>query len=148
MNYSEFKQRFERARTTDPTYTFLREELGLQETPDTDADIDRAERELNAKLPVEYILFLKDYGGGLVGGFDICSAKAESTLDIVRYQVVPDFVAITGDGCGNDYGFIVQNGQCQPAIVFWEHEEEKFEPTEWETVLDFLLFAVGVDTEQ
>jgi cell wall assembly regulator SMI1 len=147
MDYFAFKQRFEQARIADPFCKDFYKELGLRETPSTTADIEQVERDLKAKLPTDYLLFLKDYGGGLVGGFDIYSAKVESNLYIARHQWVPGFVAITGDGCGNNYGFKVENGQCQSNIVFWEHEENRFESTEWNSVLDFLLFAAGAGTD-
>ncbi len=142
MDFKDFKKLVEKNKAENPEAWRVHEELVLGDAPATEDDIARVEAELKAKLPQDYVAFLKEYGGGLFGT-DVYSAKADSNFYIVDRQLpsdyVQNFVAVSPNGCGDEYGFRVVDGQCQPELLFCDHEEgfELFS-TEYASILDYL----------
>jgi hypothetical protein len=143
MNYADLKKLMDEDRIQNPDQYKRDEEFKWTEPPATDDEIAFIEDTLGVKLPSDYVSLLKDYGGGVVGGPEILSAHKDSSDFILLHQppadLVQDFVAVMENGCGDYYGFKVEEGKCETGLTFCDHElGYELEPTEYHSIIDYI----------
>jgi cell wall assembly regulator SMI1 len=119
-------------------------ETGVGASPE---EIERAERKLSAQLPGPYKRFLREFGWGGVGHWEVFGLGRDVPpyLDLVhvtleertefRPRLPPHLVPIMNDGAGNhhclDTSAVKDGDECP--VVFWDHAHELAEsqtPTE------------------
>ncbi len=142
MEYPEFKYLVEQYKIQNSANWKIAEELGLIDIPATEEEINFIEQELQVKLPKELVLVFRDYGGGIIAGTEIYSAHKNGLFILsqqVPQDILPNFVAVAGNGCGDQYGFKVANGVCGTEVMFWDHEiNGELQPTKWKTMLEYI----------
>ena len=144
MDRETFARLVERVKDAQPDTFATLQELQLIDAPASHADIEQVEQALQAKLPLDYIWFLQQYGGGTFLYADVYSAQSHSDFYIVKNQLTfsyhagHSFIAFSENGCGDYYGFQVQHGVCLPRVMFSDHETETIKPAAVETVLDYI----------
>ncbi len=110
--------------------------------PATAESIDAVEHQLGVTLPGDYRWFLENYGGGIFLFVEIRGVQ-DGEYSLADYQtndwVPPDFLAISPNGCGDDYGFRMEQGRCEPALVWWDHETDSISETSYDSFLDFVI---------
>jgi hypothetical protein len=108
MTHDEFRKLMASYQEQNSEFLRLHPEIDMRVPPATDDEIAYVERELGARLPEEYVWFLKEYGGGIVGYAEIYSVHQSSRCYILDYQPTADeiqnFVAVMDNGCGDYYG--------------------------------------------
>jgi hypothetical protein len=95
----------------------------------SDADIDRAESELEVRLPEKYKLFMRRHGGGVFQFVELLpvvspDARSEDLMEVNHNQFrALDFIAVSPVGTGDWWGFSISEGVCADAVDFWGHED-------------------------
>jgi hypothetical protein len=94
----------------------------------SDADIERAESELEVRFPEKYKIFMRRYGGGVFQFVELLpvvssDGRSEDLIEVNRNQFrALDFIAVSPVGTGDWWWFSVSEGVCGDAVDFWEHE--------------------------
>src|SRR3989442_13293893 len=101
----------------------------------SDAEINRAEQSLGAKLPMSYCAFLREFGWGGVEHLEIYGLGSDAPQYLELENVtqrertamrppIPRFlVPIMNDGAGNHYCLDTRHFQgSECPVVFWDHE--------------------------
>ncbi len=116
MDFSEFKELTSSLKAKKPIW------FSLETDPlATDSEIEAAETQLRILLPIEYKSFVSEYGGGYFA-FAIVYSVANSDWNIVRMNqkfAIPQFVAISDNGCGDLYGYRVVDNSCVSTVSLW-----------------------------
>ncbi|WP_226535910.1 SMI1/KNR4 family protein [Fictibacillus halophilus] len=138
MDFNEFSIIVEQTKARNPIW------FGLESDPvGTDSDFTRIQRQLSVKLPDEYKLFIKMFGGGFFAFTNIFSVK-DSEWNIVQKNNEIDlmkshaFLAISDNEVGDFYGFEIINGVCNSKIKIFNHETGDIEETPYENIYYYL----------
>ncbi|GAA0180422.1 hypothetical protein SH2C18_31180 [Clostridium sediminicola] len=109
----------------------------------TDNDIAVIEEKLNLKLPIEYIQFIKNFGGGYFAFTYVYSGKSNSEWYIIsqnrKAKFGCKFIAFSDNGVGDYYGFMVNGNTCESKVSFYDHEEQAVKLTDFKNIFDFLI---------
>lgn len=109
----------------------------------SDADIDRAETELDTRLPEKYKEFMRRHGGGMFLFVDLLpvispDGRAEDLIEVNRGRSrAASFMAVAPVGTGDWWGFSISDRVCEDAVDFLDHEDGTV--TRWAS--DFLEFV-------
>ncbi|OCA87943.1 hypothetical protein A8F94_08940 [Bacillus sp. FJAT-27225] len=144
MNYNEFLKIVNEARDKRPIWLELESEPKAK-----DYQIEKAEKVLSLTLPDEYKSFVKDFGGGYFafttlfsvspGDWNIVSLNKE-----LGFMKTHSFLAVSDVGTGDFFGFSIERGVCGSRIMFYDHETNKVEETNYENLFDYLI-EVGLN---
>lgn len=107
----------------------------------TENEIATVEKALEVKFPEELNYLLLNYPAGNFGYSLIYSVKDNSHDNIVKMNrqcPYEGFLLFSDNGCGDNYGFKVENNQCLPEVYFHDHEIDKWIKTEYENLFQFL----------
>lgn len=114
----------------------------------TDA-VNAAEKELCVKFPVEYVEFLKNYGGGYFALGIVFSLDCESEFYILNKNACESvlrsgYLIFSENGVGDYYGFPVVSGECRSEVFFYDHEDASWGTAGSGNLFDFLArFALS-----
>lgn len=126
MDIVEFRELVRIARSSVPTFFEFPEANNMIDKVSL-AEIEETELLLGAKLPDEYRQFVLEFGAGFFGSsVDIYSPKRGGYIYIVESQPPEDsqgFIAFSGNGCGDFYGFCVVNAKCESRVVLWSFDD-------------------------
>lgn len=140
MDFSAFQRRFEKLRTRK-VFSFREPDPKARDT-----EIQEAEWRLGCKLGAKYVAFLRQYGGGHMGSEMICSVHPGSDANIVseneRAGLLPrGFLAFSPNGCGDYYGFQIQDGIAADTVLFHDHETDAIEDSGYADIFRYILAA-------
>lgn len=137
MDFDAFQMRVEDARHRTPKWFALE-----GDPPASDTELQAAELSLKTELPGQYRQFAQEYGGGYFALSNVFSARTDSEWNIAeknRMLRIPDFIAVSDNGCGDFYGFQTHDGRCSERIFVSEHgQPELVKPTPFEDLFDYL----------
>jgi hypothetical protein len=99
---------------------------------------------LSITLPPEYVAFTKKAGGGYFAFTNVYSLTPESDWNIVERNAAVNligrgFLAFSENGCGDYYGFGVNSGVCESAVLFFDHDTQQIRPTEYGDLYEYLV---------
>jgi hypothetical protein len=139
MNFDEFKKIVEQKKSSNPVWFAM----AADELP-SDSDFSDASNKLGAKLPIDYIDFISEYGGGYFALSNVFSLDVESDWNIClqnhNYDVVrKGHVLISDNGSGDFYGFKIEKDLCLPEIRFYDHESQTWGDTEFSNIYEYLV---------
>jgi hypothetical protein len=117
--------------------------LGERESPISDVELRDYEKTHGFRFPPEYVHIVQTYGPGQLGFADLFSVRpGEWQIDVHRAtapSLPADFVPVSDNGCGDFYGFVVENGSCESRLVFANHESGYvLEPTDFADVYEYI----------
>lgn len=135
----EFQQRVRELRRQRPQWFAL-----PADAAPSDEQVEAHQDRLGVRLPDEYLAFLRQEGGGDFAMLVVYSMEPGSDLNIVlmndnAWLQRDDFVAVSDNGAGDYYGFLVRDGVCQPEVVLLDHESGQFHPTGASDFFEFVL---------
>ena len=138
MKLEDFKKLVETKKSSNPIWFALDVDM----KPD-DSNILKAEEELKVKLPLEYIEFIREYGGGYFALSNIFSLDDTSDWNIIKknhnYSILRQgHILVSDNGAGDFYGFKVINGICLAAIYFFDHETASWSKTNYSNLFEYL----------
>ena len=138
MNFDEFKQLTESKKKINPIWFALE----ADKLP-TAADIHAVESKLGVKMPMDYINFVTEYGGGYFAFSNVFSLCKNSEWNILEqnasYNSIPhSHVLISANGSGDFYGYKIESGQCLSAICFFDHESQTWSETDFANIYEYL----------
>lgn len=72
--------------------------------------------------------FLTNYGGGYFGYANIYSLDPDSYFYIGKHNktVLDKLLFIADNECGDSYAFRIEDGKCDGAVAFYDHEKKKY----------------------
>jgi hypothetical protein len=120
MTREDFSDLVRKLRQTRPVWFDL-----PSDAPPPEQEIAEIERGLGAKLPADFVWFLKEYGGGDFGLATIYSADRESEFHLLERQEegLPDNLVVFSDnGAGDLYGFPIDDGVARDEVLLLDHE--------------------------
>jgi len=123
MDLPSFRRLVAEAERAHPVWFSLE-----RDPPASAAAISQAELALGVTFPPEYREFLREFGGGYFAFANTFSVAPGSHWDVVaRNQALAGllsqhFLAVSDNGAGDFYGFVVEAGVCDPTLRFWDHE--------------------------
>ena len=126
MDIFEFKELVNKVRLSNPIW------FGLPaDNIADDLSISNAETSLGVKLPIEYIEFVKEFGGGFFALGTVYSLDEESDINIVnenkKYNNIRESNIIFSDnGAGDLYGFKEKNSTCDGKVYEYDHEKNEW----------------------
>lgn len=95
------------------------------------------------ELPQDYIDFLKEYGTGYFVFTTVYSINQNSEWSlsdtIYRNYLSKNFFPFSDNGCGDYYGFSVNNGVCEDIVYFYDHETNCVEETKYKNIFEYLI---------
>jgi hypothetical protein len=143
VTFEEFGRLVDEARVAHPQWFALPADAAPSED-----EIMAHFTELGARLPAEYLDFLREFGGGDFAFLAIYSMDRTSDLNIVAKNAAPwlnraDFVAVSDNGAGDYYGFEVRDGRGGSEVLLLDHETGEIRPTGHADFLDFVA-ALGL----
>jgi hypothetical protein len=113
VDFDEFVRVVESIRAARPNWF---PDLLPPDAPATDQQLREAEAQLGVQLPAEYAAFVQRYGGGLFAFCEVYSLDPTSPVHLLMQNSKPwsrpDFMAVSDNGAGDDYGFAVRAGRC------------------------------------
>ncbi|WDE09013.1 SMI1/KNR4 family protein [Thalassomonas viridans] len=138
MNFDEFKKLVERKKSRNPIWFAM----DADELPNTSL-ISEVENKLGAKLPVDYINFICEFGGGYFAFSNVFSLDENSDWNILEqnysYDAIrKDHVLLSENGTGDFYGYKIDNGLCLPKIRFFDHGIQEWSDTEFSNIFEYL----------
>jgi hypothetical protein len=142
MDFDVFSAVVEETRLRYPVW------FGLDSDPrGTDEDIRIIEGQLSVILPEEYKRFVKTYGGGYFVFTNIFSVNEDSDWHITERNIAigllqsRNFLAVSENEVGDYYGFQVEDGVCNPSVMFYDHELNQVEDTGYKNLYEYLLIV-------
>lgn len=138
MNFDYLQSLVNDARARTPVL------FGLDgDPPAVDADILEAEALLGVEFPVEYKIFVKEFGGGYFGYTNVFSPTTSGYWSIVERNRLAgensgDFLAFSDNGVGDYYGFVVEDGVCSKTVYFFDHETSDISESGYADLFDYL----------
>jgi hypothetical protein len=101
--------------------------MGEREAPASLAELREYEAMVGFRLPAEYVNLVTSHGAGQFGFVEVFSVRdGEWNIEVQRMSApgLPQhFVPVSDNGCGDFYGFKVEDGQCSSSLVFADHEQ-------------------------
>ena len=141
MTFDEFETLLDRERNNHSTWF---RELNRTWPAASDEEIHSTESELEAKLPDQYVRFLKKYGGGDFCYARILSVNAGDMMNIVltnrKYLDGMKFIAFNDDGTGGYYGFLLKDGMCSDDVYYLDPDDDSDPSKVYDTFCDCLVF--------
>jgi len=139
MTFDEFKLIVDKKKRDKPLWFALDSEQRAKEI-----DIDNIEKLYNIHLPIDYKLFLKEFGGGYFAFVTVYTCNENSNFYIVSKNPAETvnkskFIAISDNGAGDLYGFSITDNSCNDKISMYSHEDQAIQGTEYNDLLNFLL---------
>lgn len=137
MEFESFEKLVSELKATKPVW------FGLEsDPPATEAELASAETLLGVRLPDKYHSFVKKFGGGYFAFGNVFSVSSSSDWNIVtrnEMRNISNFIAVSDNGTGDQYGFRVDGDHCEEQVYFWDHEEpDNLSPTKFDDLFDFL----------
>jgi len=147
MTFDEFKLIVDKKKVDKPIWFALEAEKRAEEM-----DIANTEKLYNIHLPLEYKLFLKEYGGGFFSFVTVYTCNENSDFYIKSKNPVEavnknKFIAISDNGVGDLYGFSITNNKCDDKISMFSHEKHEVQGTKYKNLYNFLL-SKGLQMEE
>lgn len=135
MDFETFREVVKKAKTEKP----LLFELEHDNIP-TMKDVIVFQEQYQIVLPEKYIQVLLNFGGGYFGYANIYSLDKDSDFFIFNYNQVKvaDLLFIADNGCGDSYAFRMEGNKCSEEIVFYDHESNIVQDTDYSDVLEYL----------
>ncbi len=100
--------------------------LSSPEPPTSLAEVESFERTHGFRLPTAYKEAAAQVGTGEIGFTNLFSVNpGPYNIATQRHAIAElpaNFVPISGNGCGDFYGFVVHAGECLPEVYFADHE--------------------------
>ncbi|WP_082459498.1 SMI1/KNR4 family protein [Bacillus sp. FJAT-25509] len=117
----------------------------------TDTQIAKAEKHHSIRLPNEYKLFVKTFGGGYFAFTNIFTVNnGEWNIIQLNNQInlinSHKFIAVSDNEVGDFYGFEIENGICNPKVKYYNHEINKVVETQFEDLYQYVL-KVGLQQD-
>lgn len=139
MDIADFNKLVENAKNKHPFWF-----EGERESPINASEIDEFERFTGCSLPEQYKFFVSKYGCGYFALTSIYSLRKGEWDIFDKIQLIPDlqgkFLPISDNGCGDYYGFVIEDSKCSDTIYFADHESGyALTPTEYDDLLSFIL---------
>lgn len=136
MEFDTFQSIVEKAKVEQP----LLFELEHDNIPQIE-EISDFQKQYQIQLPKKYIQFLLNYGGGYFGYANIYSFDQNSDFFLPAHnkRELERFLCIADNGCGDDYAFLIEDGQCRDEVVFYDHDDRKAYHTEFSDILEYLV---------
>lgn len=136
MDFEAFKKAIKKAKSKR-TFAF---ELEHDNIP-TMEEVITFQKQHQIVLPEKYIQFLLNFGGGYFGYANIYSLDKNSDFFIFKRNstVVKDLLFMADNGCGDYYAFRIEGGMCREEIVFYDHEDNTVQDTDFSDVLEYLV---------
>ena len=141
MDFKTFKEAIKKAKTAEP----LLFELAHVNIP-TVEEVIAFQKQYQITLPEKYIQFLLNFGGGYFGYANIYSLDKNSSFFIFHHNpaIVKELLFMADNGCGDYYAFRIEGGKCRDEIVFYDHEYNTVQDTDFSDVLEYLI-KTGLD---
>lgn len=117
--------------------------LGKREDPATTQELESYEVSKGICLPEEFKHVLRTYGAGDIGLVSLFSVRAgRKSIEAQKrlaHRMLPEFLPISDNGCGDYYGFLSVEGICRAEIYFSDHETGfSVEPTKFKDLYEYL----------
>ena len=135
MEFEAFQSVVEQVKARQP----LLFELERDRIPE-EGEIQAFEQQCGIRLPEKYIQFLRHYGGGYFGFANLYSLDETSYFYLLAHNQAgeKEFLCVADNECGDEYGLKIEQGQCQDAVIFYDHEEKTFCDTGFSDILEYL----------
>ncbi|MEN5094849.1 SMI1/KNR4 family protein [Pseudomonas protegens] len=138
MNFSEFEQLLDTKKSLYPIWF----EIPADRTA-TEEDIIEAQNDLELRLPAEYSQFLQQHGGGYFALGIVYSLDRDSDFNLARINRQHPLIGkchllFSENGCGDFYGFRIENNQCLAEVYFFDHETQAWQQTGYPELFSFL----------
>ncbi|NBF05861.1 hypothetical protein GV819_26545 [Pseudomonas sp. Fl5BN2] len=138
MNDSDFKQLLAKRKCDQPIWFALPADRCASED-----DISGFEQAWGLQLPGDYRQFLKAFGGGYFALGIVYSLDEASDLNLPRINrahpvIAQDHLLFSENGCGDFYGFKIENHQCRAEIFCFDHASAEWQETGYRNLLSFL----------
>jgi len=145
VDFTDFRNLVNELKTRKPALFDLE-----TDPPATEDQIREAEEQLGVRFPVEYRLFVREMGGGFFGFTNVFSATLSGHWSVVeRNRSAPmdlgSFLAVSDNGVGDYYGFLIEDGSCRSTVCFFDHETMGVSETRYANLFDYLAI-VGLKT--
>ena len=113
--------------------------------PAADEELATLEGVLGCRLAPEHRDFLMTYGAGLFAFANVLGVRpgGDSYLGEAMAFTGAGFVPAIDTGTGDYYGFLGQDGQCSPKVVYWDHDSTEVKDTDYRDFYE-LVAAVGL----
>lgn len=137
MNVEDFKQLLDERKRSHPIWFEL-----PSDRPASQAQILEAQQALGLQLPADYTWFLKEYGGYFALGM-LYSLDSRSDFHLVAINrahpaIAKDHLLFSENGCGDFYGFRIENRQCLAPVEFFDHSTGQWQACRYNGLLSFL----------
>lgn len=136
MTFSEFSDLVTELKTARPIWFSLE-----SDPPATEEELSTAEFQLGVKLPDAFRQFAKMFGGGFFAFGNVFSVRSDSEWSIVsrnQHSDLTQFLAVSDNGVGDEYGFRVENGKCRDEVVSYDHETNTISGLRFANLLEYL----------
>lgn len=136
MDFHTFKSIVEKTKT-EHTVLFALEHDAV---PDM-KDVLDFQQKYRIWLPEKYIQFLTNYGGGYFGYANIYSLDPDSYFYLGKHNktVLDKLLFFADNECGDSYAFRIEDGKCDDAVAFYDHEKKKICDTEFCDIFEYLI---------
>ncbi|RGE08128.1 SMI1/KNR4 family protein [Clostridiaceae bacterium TF01-6] len=136
MDFETFRKAIKKEKTEKPILF----ELEHDDIP-TMKDVIAFHKQYQILLPEKYIQVLLNFGGGYFGYANIYSIDKDSYFFIFNHNPVKveNLLFIADNGCGDYYALRVDNNKCSDKIVFYEHESNTVQDTDFSDILEYLV---------
>lgn len=139
MDFEDFKQLLDNKRSANPIWFEL-----PSDSVATEAEIIEFEQLMALRLPAQYRRFLKTYGGGYFALGTVYSLDQTSDFNLLEINRAhrtsgSNHLLFSDNGCGDFYGFRIENGQCLEQVLFFDHGLEQWQATRYPGLFSFLV---------
>jgi len=144
MNEGTFEKELRKAQQLEP-FLFEME----SDPPASEELIQSVEKNLNVQFPLEFREFLKKYGSGEFAYTHLYSLSNDIENNIIEENKILNdkrVVAISDNGAGDYYCYLVKENYCESSIVILDHETGDFDEYYYKNIFEF-LYLVGLDNE-
>lgn len=145
MVLDEFKDYVAKLRVARPEYFFTE----FWDKVASPINIEGASNSLSCHFPVEYLEYVREYGGGDALGVRIYSCDKDSDLHIVKKNanlrgwLPKGLVAFSDNGCGDYYVFRSTKGVCASEVYLYRHEEKSLSGAQAADLFEFITRSTG-----
>ncbi|MFK3791969.1 SMI1/KNR4 family protein [Pseudomonas piscis] len=134
MDFDHFKQQLDHQRKANPIWFELPSDSLASE-----AAIIEFEKAMALRLAGQYRHFLKTHGGGYFALGIVYSLDPTSDFNLGRNNSAgSSHLLFSDNGCGDFYGFGIENGQCLEQVLFFDHGLEQWQQTKYPGLFSFL----------
>ncbi|MBP5123763.1 SMI1/KNR4 family protein [Pseudomonas protegens] len=138
MNVEDFKQLLDERKRSHPIWFELPSDRLASQT-----QVLEAQQALGLQLPADYTWFLKECGGGYFALAMLYSLDSSSDFHLLQINRAHPVIASTHllfseNGCGDFYGFRIDNRHCLASVEFFDHNTEQWQATRYSGLFSFL----------